>query len=103
MKQNLTEYGQIKVHKKVLLQIAEAAASSVKGVRAVAHLVSIIDYKKCKPEECGNGICAAAAACPNKVLRQEAHYEYPFSHPSRFCRGCATCVRACPFEAIRVV
>jgi len=65
--------------------------------------VAMIDYQKCSPERCDNGVCAAMLECPNKVLRQEAPYEFPFSHPSRFCQGCAKCVQACPFEAIHIV
>jgi translation initiation factor RLI1 len=67
------------------------------------HPVAIIDYQKCQPKKCGDGVCAAAAECPNKVLRQEAAYEFPFSHPSHFCRGCAKCAQAYPAKAIQVV
>jgi hypothetical protein len=35
---------------------------------------AVIDYKKCQPKKFGNGICAAAAACPQKVLKQESHH-----------------------------
>jgi len=61
-----------------------------------------IDYQKCQPGECDNGVCAAALECPGKVLRQEAPYEFPFSHPSRFCKGCAKCVEACSLAATQV-
>ena len=53
--------------------------------------IAMIDYQKCNPERC------------DRVLRQEAPYEFPFSHPSHFCQGCAKCVQACPFTAIRIV
>jgi len=68
----------------------------------MAHPKAIIDYQKCKPDKCGDGICNAATECPNKVLRQESRYEFPFSHPSHFCKGCAKCVSACPFQAIHI-
>ncbi|MCJ7515052.1 MAG: hypothetical protein MUO89_03650 [Dehalococcoidia bacterium] len=46
------------------------------------HSVAIIDYQKWQPGKCGDGVCAAEAECPNKVLRQEAAYEFPFPiHP----------------------
>ncbi|MBM3148652.1 MAG: hypothetical protein FJ022_04910 [Chloroflexi bacterium] len=61
-----------------------------------------IDYAKCRPRECGDGICLAAKECPNKILRQESAFEYPFSHPSRYCRGCAKCAQACPFGAVKI-
>jgi translation initiation factor RLI1 len=65
--------------------------------------IAMIDYQKCHPERCDGGICVAMLECPNQVLKQEAPHEFPFSHQSRFCRGCAKCVQACPFEAIHVV
>ncbi|MBM4447164.1 MAG: hypothetical protein FJ023_07420 [Chloroflexi bacterium] len=68
----------------------------------MTHPVAVVDYERCKPEKCGDGICTAATECPNKVLRQEAAHEYPFSHPSRFCRGCAKCAQACPAGAIQI-
>jgi translation initiation factor RLI1 len=63
---------------------------------------AIVNYRRCDPNKCDTGICAAVLECPNKVLKQEAPYEVPFSHPSRFCKGCAKCVQACPFEAIHI-
>jgi len=66
----------------------------------VTYPVVVIDYTKCQPNKCSHGICAASAECPNKVLRQEAAYEFPFSHPSRFRRGCAKWGQACPSKAI---
>ena len=65
--------------------------------------LAVVNYEKCDPGKCDDGVCAAMLECPNKVLRQEASYEFPFSHPSHFCRGCAKCVQACPLEAIQVV
>ena len=65
--------------------------------------IAMIDYQKCNPGRCDSGVCAAMLECPNEVLRQEALYEFPFLHPACFCQGCAKCVPACPFEAIRIV
>ena len=64
---------------------------------------AVIDYQKCQPEKCGNGICAAAAACPQKVLKQEAPFEFPLARPSKLCKGCAKCNDACPAKALRIV
>lgn len=62
----------------------------------------IVDYHKCRPEHCENGICAAALACPLKLVKQEAPYETPMLTPSP-CRDCAKCVRACPLRAIDLI
>ena len=62
----------------------------------------IVDYNKCRPEYCDNGICAAALACPHKLLKQEAPYEIPMPSPS-ICKDCAKCVLACPFRAIELM
>lgn len=39
----------------------------------------VVNYNKCRPEYCDNGICAAALVCPHKLLKQEAPYEIPIS------------------------
>ncbi len=64
--------------------------------------IALVDYKKCHPERCDSGICAAALACPHKLLKQEAFYEVPMTHPS-VCRGCGDCVRACTLGAIQIL
>jgi len=61
--------------------------------------MALVDYSKCHPEKHDCGICAAALACSNGLLRQEAPYEIPMTDPF-LCRGCGDCVRACPFKAI---
>jgi translation initiation factor RLI1 len=63
--------------------------------------IALIDFKKCFPQKCRDGICTAALACTNKLLKQEAPYEIPMPDPS-LCRGCGDCAQACPFKAIKV-
>lgn len=58
-----------------------------------------IDYNKCHPELCDEGICAAAKECDLKVLRQDAPYESPYT-TSASCKGCFKCLPVCPAEAI---
>jgi len=61
--------------------------------------MAVVDYSKCEPKECENGICLAVLACPNKVLKQEEPYEMPDTNPS-MCVGCGLCAQACPLKAI---
>lgn len=63
---------------------------------------ALVDFRKCRPEQCEEGVCAAAKACTHKLLKQEAPYETPMSNPSP-CSGCGACVVACPFRAIVIV
>ena len=65
--------------------------------------IAVIDYGKCHPDKCEGGVCTASLECPNKVIRQEVPYDFPFSHPSHFCKGCAKCATACLQKAIRVM
>jgi translation initiation factor RLI1 len=64
--------------------------------------MALVDYNKCHPDRCDRGLCAAALACPRKLMQQEASYEIPMTDPS-LCRGCGDCVRACPLKAVQVV
>ena len=34
--------------------------------------MALVDYKKCHPEKCDSGVCAAVLACSHKLLKQEA-------------------------------
>jgi len=61
-----------------------------------------LDYARCDPETCENGICSAAKVCEKKVLRQEAPGEMPDLYPA-MCRGCIDCIAACPRDAIRLM
>lgn len=60
--------------------------------------IAVIDYQKCKPESCQDGICLAVSACQKRTLKQEAPYEQP--EPPIICVGCGTCVQACDQAAI---
>lgn len=68
----------------------------------MAGRVAMVVYDKCQVENCDNGICAAVAACPRKLLIQQEPYEAPISRQS-ICRACSKCVKACPFGAIKMV
>jgi translation initiation factor RLI1 len=59
----------------------------------------LVNFHKCRPANCENGICSAVKACRYKLLEQEKAYEVPLSDPF-ICRGCGDCVRACPLKAI---
>ncbi len=63
--------------------------------------MAMIDFNKCRPQECEDGVCKAAEACERKLLVQETAYEIPMTNPF-LCRGCADCVRACPVNAIQI-
>ena len=62
----------------------------------------LIDFEKCNPQQCGDGVCLAALACERKLLIQEKPFEIPMANPS-ICRACGDCVRACPLGAVRIV
>ncbi len=62
---------------------------------------AVIIWDKCKPEEHEGGKCLAIAACPQRILKQEAPGEPPI--PLGYCKGCGTCVTACPFDAIKLL
>lgn len=63
---------------------------------------AMIDYSRCRPEECNGGVCAAAAECPFGVLKQDVPWEAPYALQD-FCVGCGKCRIACPFEAIKMI
>lgn len=61
--------------------------------------MALVDYNRCRPEQCGT--CAAAAACTRKLMVQESKNETPMTDPS-LCRACGDCARACPLKAITI-
>jgi translation initiation factor RLI1 len=65
--------------------------------------VAVVDYTKCAPEKCDQGVCVAARECEHRSLKQESPYEMPEINPSKWCHGCAKCVEACPLKAIKMM
>ncbi len=64
--------------------------------------MALVNYNKCRPDQCDRGVCAAVLACSHKLLKQEAAYEIPMTDPF-LCQGCGDCVRACHLKAIETV
>jgi translation initiation factor RLI1 len=67
----------------------------------MAKLQAIVDYSRCRPDLCRDGICPAVQHCEKKILKQDAPFEAPY-RLSELCTGCGDCVIACPYEAIRL-
>ncbi len=65
--------------------------------------IAVVDYSKCRADECDSGVCAAAMQCEYGNLAQENLDEAPEVNPAKWCRGCAKCVNACPFKAVRMM
>jgi ATP-binding cassette subfamily E protein 1 len=62
----------------------------------------LVDYSRCDPTRCEQGICAAAQLCRKKVLKQGSPGEMPDLYPA-MCLGCTDCLAACPQGAIRLM
>ena len=63
---------------------------------------AMIDYSRCRPEECNGGVCVAVAECSLRVLKQDTPREAPYALQD-FCVGCSKRRIACPFEAIKMI
>ena len=62
---------------------------------------AMVVFDKCQPEKCQQGVCLAVAACPHRLIKQEAPDTKPMFHPST-CQGCGDCARACALKAVQV-
>ncbi|MEW6231217.1 MAG: 4Fe-4S binding protein [Chloroflexota bacterium] len=58
-----------------------------------------IDWRKCDPNKCVNGMCFVKGNCPVKAIIQLDAEDQPVVDTSR-CRGCSACVARCPLRAI---
>ena len=63
--------------------------------------IALVRYDICRPQQCEQGICAAAKACERRLITQEVPNEIPMTNPA-LCRACGDCVRACPAGAIQI-
>ena len=84
--------------------VVEAVGFKEREVAAMPMAIktALLDFNKCHPERCPEGVCPAVALCPSKLLRQEAPFSIPMPEPFG-CRACGECVRACPERAISIV
>lgn len=64
--------------------------------------MALVEFEKCHPKKCDSGLCAAARACPRRLIWQEAAYEIPMVNPL-LCHACGDCVRACSAKALKIV
>ncbi len=68
----------------------------------MAKPTAVVDYGICDPAKCSvDGVCIAARDCPQRTLKQEEPGEPPMQFG--MCKGCATCVTACPLKAIKLI
>ena len=58
-----------------------------------------IDYKRCDPKRCDQGICAVLLECPSKLVKQIEPYGCPYP-VAGFCQECGNCSEACLLKAI---
>jgi translation initiation factor RLI1 len=63
---------------------------------------SVVDYDRCQPLQCDNGICNVVGACPHGFLFQEKAFELPEPRPGA-CVGCGICTQACLHDAVRMI
>ena len=58
-----------------------------------------VNYDRCNPELCPDGICLAANECELRILHQDIPYEPPETTTAP-CKGCFKCLFVCPAKAI---
>ncbi|MFC1978977.1 hypothetical protein ACFLVP_03215 [Chloroflexota bacterium] len=63
--------------------------------------IAMVDFNKCQPDKCTDGVCTAARACEKKLMKQLEPYETPMTQGS-MCKACSDCVKACPFDAVTI-
>ncbi len=61
-----------------------------------------IDYERCDPKRCDQGICAAVLACPVKLIKQLEPRDCPYPITG-FCQECGKCLEACLMKAINML
>ena len=71
--------------------------------KSMSKKIAAVDYERCHPEDCANGVCLAVLECEHGSLMQEALYEVPEINPAKWCNGCAKCAQACPNKAIKML
>jgi translation initiation factor RLI1 len=67
--------------------------------------MALVQYKKCKPDECDpdKGLCAAVKACTHKIMKQiDGPFQPPMVLYQDMCQGCGDCAIACPLDAIKI-
>ena len=57
---------------------------------------SVIDPGKCA--KCK--VCLAAEHCPRNAIEREEREDPPFVNQLK-CKGCITCIKNCPYNAVR--
>lgn len=61
-----------------------------------------LDYQRCEPKQCEQGVCRAVALCRRKALRQEQPFEPPELN-AELCLGCAVCTTVCSAHALQAL
>ncbi len=63
--------------------------------------IALLQFDKCQPGNCQNGVCVAMLACKKKLIKQDRPGDLPMFSPSA-CVGCGDCARACLRKAVLV-
>jgi translation initiation factor RLI1 len=72
------------------------------GENQMPKKVALVDFRKCRPQACADGVCVAVRLCPSRLIQQEEPFSVPMTEPFA-CRACGECTRACPQQAINIV